>query len=51
VPYDMARTQPTRNPEATGLTSWFCADRFARKANLDVRSGSSVVVDMVAWHT
>jgi Methyltransferase domain len=36
VPYDMPRTQRTRKPEATGLTSWFCADRFARKANLDV---------------
>jgi ubiquinone/menaquinone biosynthesis C-methylase UbiE len=36
VPYDMPRTQRTRKPEATGLTSWFFADRFARKANLDV---------------
>ena len=36
VPYDMPRTQATRNPEATGLISWCCADRFARKANLDV---------------
>jgi hypothetical protein len=29
VPCDMPRTQRTRKPEATGLTSWFCADRFA----------------------
>ena len=36
VPYDMPRTQRTRKPEATGLTSWFCADRFARKADFDV---------------
>jgi hypothetical protein len=36
VPYDIARTQRTRKPEATGLTCWCCADRFARKANLDV---------------
>jgi SAM-dependent methyltransferase len=28
MPYDMPRTQPTRKPEATGSTSWFCADRF-----------------------
>jgi hypothetical protein len=30
VPYDMPRTQRTRKPEAIGLTSWFCADRFAQ---------------------
>jgi SAM-dependent methyltransferase len=31
APYDMPRTQRIRKPEATGLTSCFCADRFVRK--------------------
>jgi len=30
VPYEIPRTQRTQNPEATGLTCWSCADRFAR---------------------
>jgi hypothetical protein len=36
VPYDMPRAQRTRKPEAVGLTSWFCADRFARGAGVIV---------------
>ena len=37
VPCDMPRTQRTRNPEATGLTSWFCAEQAWSE---DARAGS-----------
>ena len=41
VPYDLPRTPPTRSPEATGLTSWSCADRFARRSSgLSVRAAT-----------
>ena len=38
VPYDMPRTQRTRNPEATRSTCWSCADRFARAAAVFLRT-------------